>query len=286
VAVEELCNAETDGVYPGSTDLVFKPGQLTGGDYVFDVGTAGSISLILQSCLIPATLSKARIRLTVRGGTDVKWSPPIDYMRLVHLPILSRFGPQSYLEIASRGFYPEGGGEVSLELDPIGGLNAVDLSKRGSEQGIDGVAFSQNLPDHVVTRMKHASLKRLIGHREVRIESDIRRGVSTGAGLVLAATFENTVLGASSLGARGVRAETLGEDCARDLLETIGAGATVDQHMTDQILPYMALAKGTSSILTEEISGHAETNIWVIERFMGKRFSVSKRESLVEVCTV
>ena len=113
-AVAELCNAETEGVFPGSTELAFKPGQLTGGDYAFDVGTAGSISLIIQSCLVPAAVSKSRVTLSVKGGTDVRWSPPIDYMRLVHLPVLSKFGAHSYVELESRGFYPEGGGEVSV----------------------------------------------------------------------------------------------------------------------------------------------------------------------------
>jgi RNA 3'-terminal phosphate cyclase len=173
-----------------------------------------------------------------------------------------------------------------VELDPAGKLSAVDLSARGRDEGIDGIAFSQNLPDHVVSRMKHASLKKFIGQKDVRIESDLRNGISTGAGIVLAARYENTVLGATALGARGVRAETLGEECAGDLLETVRSMATVDEHMTDQILPYMALATGSSTVLAEELTGHAETNIWVIEQFIGNRFEISKREDLVQITTI
>ena len=83
-----------------------------------------------------------------------------------------------------------------------------------------------------------------------------------------------------------MRAETLGEECAGDLLETVRSMATVDEHMTDQILPYMALATGSSTVLAEELTGHAETNIWVIEQFIGKRFEISKREDLVQITTI
>jgi RNA 3'-terminal phosphate cyclase (ATP) len=122
-----------------------------------------------------------------------------------------------------------------------------------------------------------------VGHAEAKVESDLRSGRSTGAGIVLAAAHENTVLGESALGQRGVRAETLGEACASGLVETMRSGATVDEHMLDQLIPYMALASGGSAVVAEEMTGHAETNIWVAERFLGSRFKTVKRDALVEV---
>lgn len=285
-AVARLCDGEVDNLYAGSKDIVFKPGQLTGGRFEFDVGTAGSISLVLQSCLVPAALSKARVTMHVTGGTDVRWSPPIDFMRLVHLPLLNLFGPSCDLEVMSRGFYPEGGGEVEMDVSPVGELAAVDLQSRGNVLRIEGMAFAQNLPEHVVTRTKHSALKELIDFEQVRVDSDVRKGRSTGAGMVLCAVCENTFLGSSALGEKGVRAEELGETCAHDLIETIDSGATVDEHMLDQILPYMALSKGRSRVLTEEMTGHAETNMSVVEAFLGKRFETEKRNGLVEVRTV
>lgn len=285
-AVAQISDAEVDGLFAGSKEIVFKPRSLVGGDYEFDVGTAGSISLVLQSCLVPSILSKAKVRMTIKGGTDVKWSPPIDFMRLVHLPLLSRFGPSCELEIVSRGFYPEGGGEVLVEVSPVPRLRGIDLGIRGDVLALEGVAYAQNLPEHVVSRMKHSALKKLLGFKHVRVESDLRKGRSTGAGIALATEFGNTVLGESALGEKGVRSEALGEGCAQDLLETIASGATVDEHMLDQVLPYMALAEGQSRVLAEELTGHAETNIWVIEKFLGKKFSVKKMDKLVEVSTL
>lgn len=285
-AIAEICEADVEGLFPGSKEIVFRPGQLVGGEFEFDVGTAGSITLVVMSCLLPAALSKARLRMTVKGGTDVRWSPAIDYFRLVHLPLLAKFGVDCDLELVSRGFYPEGGGEVVVETSPSGRLAGIDLPHRGEILRIDGVAFAQNLPEHVVSRTKHSALKKLVDFREVSIDSDLRRGHSTGAGIVLAAVTENTVLGSSALGARGVRSEALGEACAVDLLDTLKMDATVDEHMLDQILPYMAMAEKECRIAAEEITAHAETNMWAIEQILGKKFSVTKHGAMMEVSTL
>lgn len=282
-AVAELCDAEVDGLFAGSKKIVFKPNPLTGGTFDLDVGTAGSISLVVQSCLLPAAVSKSRVNLVIKGGTDVRWSPPIDFMRLVHLPILARFGPTCDLDINSRGFYPEGGGEVAVEISPVAKLSGLDLGERGAVLSIDGCACAQNLPEHVTSRMRHSVLKNMLDFKNIRVDSDIRRGLSTGAGIVLAATCENSVIGESALGAKGVKSEVLGENCSSDLKETLHTGASVDQHMLDQILPYMALAEGNSRILAEELTSHAETNIWVIERFVEKRFSIKEKNGLMEI---
>jgi len=282
-AVAQIADAEVDGLLPGSKEVVFRPRQLTGGDFEFDVGTAGSISLVLQACLIPAILSRRSVKLDIKGGTDVRWSPPIDYVRLVNLQILSMMGVSCDLEVLSRGFYPEGGGHVAVEVSPAPRLDPLQLTSTGNVLSIGGVAFAQNLPEHVVSRTKHAAMKSLVDMPSVRVESDLRKGHSTGAGIVLAARCENAILGESMLGERGIRAERLGEDCASSLIETIRSGATVDEHMLDQILPYLALADGQSIVLAEEITQHAETNMRIIERFLGRRFETERREKLVEV---
>jgi len=285
-AVAQIADADVDGLFPGSKEIVFTPRQLIGGEFEFDVGTAGSISLVLQACMIPAALSKRNVRLDIKGGTDVKWSPPIDYMRFIHAPMLSLLGISCNIAVESRGFYPEGGGRVNAEVSPVTKIGALNLGSSGKILAIDGIAYAQNLPEHVVSRTKHAASKRLIDLPSVRIDSDLRKGHSTGAGIVLAARCENTILGESALGERGVRAERLGEDCASNLLETVRSGATVDEHMLDQILPYLALADGESLVVAEELTMHAETNMRVIEKFLGRRFETANRDGLVEVKVV
>ena len=285
-AVAQIADAEVDGLFPGSKEIVFRPQQLTGGEFEFDVGTAGSISLVLQACLIPAALSRRTVRLDIKGGTDVRWSPPIDFMRLVHAPMLSQLGVSAEIEVQSRGFYPEGGGRVVAEIAPVSKIACAEIRSPGKVLAVDGTAFSQNLPEHVASRMKHAALKKLTGFPSVRIDSDVRKGSSTGAGIVLAARCENATLGQSSLGERGVRAERLGEDCADNIMETIGSGASVDEHMLDQILPYLALAEGQSLVVAEELTPHAETNMRVIEKLLGRRFETENRGGLIEIRVV
>lgn len=285
-AVSELCDAEVEGLSVGSKEVVFEPGTLTGGDFQFDVGTAGSISLVLQACMLPAMMSKASVRLTLRGGTDTRWAPPIDFLRLVHIPIIQRMGAYCEMNTVRRGFYPEGGGEVEVRITPCHALKGIMIGERGSFLRISGVAYAQNLPEHVVSRTRHAVMKRLVEQRDVKVVSDLSSGRSTGAGIVLAAEYERTILGMSALGERGVRAERLGEACAEDLAEMMRSAATVDEHMLDQLVPYMALAEGESLVIGEELTGHAETNMWVAEKFLGSRFKVVKRESRVEVRTV
>lgn len=277
-AVAALSDATVEGLAPGAMEIVFRPGELLGGVHEFDVGTAGSVSLVLQSCLLPAALSRTTTAITVRGGTDVRWSPPIDYLVRVHARVAEGFGARCALEVVSRGFYPEGGGEVRMEVAPAGRLRGASMDRPGDMVGIRGVAYAQNLPEQVVTRMKHAALKRLVDFDDVKIESDLRKGRSTGAGIVMVSTLGGCVLGSSALGERGIRAERLGEECAADLAETLASGATVDDHMMDQVLPYMAVAEGRSVVVAEALTGHASTNMEVIQRFLGDVFSTDKTE--------
>ena len=282
-AVAKLCDAAVDGLCQGAQEIVFRPGALLGGEYRFDIGTAGSIPLVAISCLLPAAMSRSGVDIVITGGSDVKWSPPIDYITMVHARIAGMFGLECSAELVSRGFYPEGGGVIRLEVAPSGGLHGVILDNCGRLNCVRGIAFSQNLPDHVVERVRHAAMRKLVSAGEVRIDSDVRRGHSTGAGIVLIADFEGAVIGESALGEKGVRAETLGEGCAADLLETIASGATVDRHMLDQVLPYMAVARGPSAVVAEALTAHAETNIAVIRAFVDREFSVMDNNGLVEV---
>lgn len=197
--------------------------------------------------------------------------------------MIEKFGASCSAEIVARGFFPEGGGEILLETAPAGQLAGCELGPAGKALSIRGVAFTQNLPEHVAARMRHSAMMRLVRFADVNLSADHRVGRSTGAGMLLTAQCENSVLGASALGERGIRAETLGEGCAEDLIETVDSGASVDEHMLDQILPYMALAKGGSSVLAEEVSGHANTNMLVIEQLLDRRFSVKRMDDLVEI---
>lgn len=281
-ALAAICNAETGDLRIGSRELRFIPHDRVGGHFSFDVGTAGSIPLILQA-LMPATAyAPTPIDFELTGGTDVRWSPSIDYLRLTQLPLLRKLGYEARVQVDRRGHYPKGGGRVSFSINPPRTLKAVRWVERGELTGIDGVSHCVRLPSHVAERQAKAA------EQELRRADFMNLNLATetyaaaqdphfapGSGLTLIAKFSSgAILGADSLGERGKPAERVGEEAATKLLEAIATGATLDKHMGDIIIPYLAVADGTSEIQVSEITPHTQTNIKVAELLTGTKFLV------------
>ena len=265
--VAELCGASLEGDELGSTALTFRPGEVRGGEYELDVGTAGSVTLVLQACMLASLHADSPVTLTIRGGTNVRMSPPVDHYLHVLLPLLERMHVDVRLEVVQRGFYPQGGGVVTATSVPPGAVMPLDLKERGRGEGIAATSFVQNLPEHIAQRMEHAVRKALLGERIVA-ERQLTSGPSSGAGIYLCARFENTVLGADALGEKGVPAERVGESAARRMWDELDGGGTLDVHTADQLLPYMALAVGRSSFTVRELSSHLSTQMWLLPQFL------------------
>jgi len=265
--VGELCGARMEGDELRSTRLVFRPGPVQGGEYELDVGTAGSISLVLQACLLASLHADGPVTLTVHGGTNVRMSPPVDYLIAVLAPLLRAMGIEVEVEVLQRGFYPQGGGTVRTTIVPPRAVLPLVLEERGRLEEMGGTCFVQNLPDHVAERMDHAARKAFLGGK-LRIQKVRSSGPSTGAGTFLYARYDNTVLGADALGDRGVPAERVGEDAAARLKTEIDGGGTVDVHSSDQLLAYAALAAGPSVFTVREISSHLHTQMWLVPQFL------------------
>lgn len=285
-AVATLCRGRVDGLTLRSKEVRFSPGGLSGGEYRVDVGTAGSISLVLQA-LLPALIAGGRVTaVTVTGGTDVRQAPPIGYLQNVVLPLLARMGVDARLDVIRRGYYPRGGGEARIAIAP-GALRPLALDEPGAIVAIEGHAHVSNLPEHIATRMRDAAIGRFAGVSaappRVEVEAlDRARATGTGGGIVMWARSASTVLGAGRAAERGIRAETLGAAVGEELAADIAAGATLDRHAADQLLVYLALAKG-GSYLTRSLTTHARTAMWLIERFLPVRFDVSSKGELVRV---
>ena len=281
-AVAATCSAETTGLNQGSQELTFTPHSHTAGHWSFDVGTAGSIPLILQALMPAAAYAPATVEVELTGGTDVRWSPTIDYVRLIELPLLQLMGYRATLQLHRRGHYPKGGGQVSIILDPPRVLKAVNLSERGQLLGIEGVSHCVRLPSHVAQRQASAAKEKLDanGFTQVNIATETYppnqdAHLAPGSGITLFAKFTNgTILGSDSLGERGRPAETVGTDAATKLLAELTSGAPVDRHMGDILVPYLAVAEGKSTVQVSEITMHTITNIKVAEIVAGVRFEV------------
>jgi len=281
-AVAAICNAETANLTIGSSEIVFRPRVHKGGRFMFDVGTAGSISLILQALMPAAAYAPTPIELELTGGTDVRWSPSIDYLRLVQLPLLRQMGYQADIQIHQRGHYPKGGGHVSVIITPPRILHAVRWLERGGFTGVEGISHCVKLPSHVAQRQAVAAKEKLTaaGFAEVNIALETYapnqdRHIAPGSGITLLAKFTTgAILGSDSLGERGKPAETVGQEAASILVDELASGAPVDRHMCDMMIPYMAVAEGRSEIQVSEITTHTLTNIKVAETLTGAKFKV------------
>ncbi|RZN35478.1 MAG: RNA 3'-terminal phosphate cyclase [Methanosarcinales archaeon] len=282
-ALTELAGADTNGDEIGSTELTFSPGEIRGGTYCMDIGTAGSISLLLQ-CLIPVALyAPDTVVLDITGGTDVKWSPPIDHLRHVLLPALALMGCDVNVEVMRRGYYPRGGGRVRAVIEPSR-ISGADFCEKTSG-AVCGCSHSSRLPEHVAKRQRSAAIARLHDHGyDGRIDATItvtppdRGAASTGSGITLWCGY----VGGSALGERGKPAEVVGSDAADNIIRELNSKAAVDIYLADQLIPYMAMAK-SGLFTTRELSLHAKTNIWVSEQFTDARFDVTQSDQVVRV---
>jgi RNA 3'-phosphate cyclase len=289
-----LVGATIRGLDIGSTTVEFVPRERQSGTFNYDVGTAGSISLVLQAVLPPAVLSPEPVVLHLRGGTDVKWSPPVDYTTNVFVPTIERMGPSIKIDQKRRGHYPRGGGMVSCEVVPVSEIKSIDLVSFGQLKSVTGISHCVRLPGHIANRQA-ASASDMI-QEKLGAESDIIREsyskgddphLGPGSGIVIWAEDEHrNILGADMLGERGKSAEIVGNSAASQLVREVSSGMGVDSHLCDMLVPYMAIASGTSKIGVTDITSHLTTNIWAIENILGVQLELQRKPDKSGVLTI
>ncbi|AKG91759.1 RNA 3'-phosphate cyclase [Geoglobus ahangari] len=261
-AAKLLCNAEVEGLRPGSTRVIFRPGEVRVRDLRIDIGTAGSITLLLQTILPPLLHAGKECRLEITGGTDVSWSPSIDYFRFVTSSALRELGADLDIDVIRRGYYPKGRGKVVVHI------RESELEGRRFEEvrceAVRGVSHCSNLPAHVAERQARAA-RRLLESSNYRaeIETEVRRDYSTGSGITIYCGYKGTV----SLGEKGKRAEKVGEEAALELLRELGMSGAFDRHLADQVMIAGAIARGTTEYTTTEVTMHTRSNAYVINSF-------------------
>ena len=282
-AVKELCNGKVNGLKKGAREIDFFPSEIKGGEYKFDVGTAGSVTLVLQCCLLPAIFADKEVKINIIGGTDVKYAPPVDYFKNVFFKLLSKINVNVELKLIRRGFYPKGGGEIEINIHPTNKIKNILFVEKNIARQIEGICYTSKLPEHVIERMKNSAIKKIYEYKKdfmIDIKSENIESISPGGGIVL---WTDNLLGSTALAEKGVSAEKVGESAAEKLIEELSAGANIDIHTTDQILPYLSLAENNSLFLSREISMHAKTVMWVIKQFTNVDFDVQNIDNLKKV---
>ncbi len=285
VGVKALCRltgGHAEGLSLGSTSISFHPGPGLKTRLEVDVGTAGSVTLVIQGLILALARTESRVRMTLRGGTDVPWSPPFNYFNHVLSPQLATLGFQVSSRLIRPGFYPKGGGEIEVsfrapeDIEPLqAALSPGKLDVRAH------VLATEDLKKARVAERLVRGVRSIFP--QVTARKEYLPGASTGCSLVVSASGTRTVLGADALGEKGVRAEEIGQRAARQLAESLKAGCTVDEWSADQLLPFLALAGAPSTFLAPRLTGHAKTSMEVIERFLSVRFEVLQTGNVTRV---
>jgi len=276
-SLTQLCNGRLEGDKLGSQEIWFCPEEIKSKDLHIKIDTAGSITLVLQTLILPALLAPSPIKIVFNGGaTDTFFSPTMDYFQYVFLKILGKMGDKVEINILRRGYYPEGGAKVEVKVFPFK-LKNINLTERGSLKKILAISgASELLKSKKVAERQLAGIKEILGKLKLPMEERVEyyQTQCPGSQICLIAEFENTVIGTDNLGKLGKRAEDVGKEAALELLREQKSEACLDKHLTDQILPYMALAPGKSQVSVSEITNHCKTNIWVIEKFLDGKFEI------------
>lgn len=282
-AIASLSDAEVRGLTLESTEIGFYPKRIRGGRIGIDIGTAGSIGLILQSLAPVAAFAPEPLSAELRGGTAVKWAVPVLALKHVIWPLLRRSGFHGDIRIAREGFYPRGGGVVNATMRPVRSLQPLSLTDRGSVESIKGISICGRLPPHVAKRQAKAAegVLRRSGYGDVDIDIEItclqkeQAPLSPGSLILIwAETSTGCLIEADNLGERGKRAETVGIEVARSLVEQLETGASVDFHTTDNLITWISLANGASKLTTSKLTLHTLTAIEMAKTIVGAHFEV------------
>ncbi len=267
-AAAAVCGARLEGDALRSTELVFFPGAVRPGRYRFDVGTAGSANLVLQTVLPPLMVATGPSEVTVTGGTHNPLSPPTDFLQRVFLPQLTRMGPEITLALHRWGFMPAGGGEIHAAIQPSPVLTPIELLERGQVVEILPTAVLSRLPLHIGERELDAACKALRIPRQAGRIQEVARARSAGNALMIEIRCEHQTELFTGFGQRGVRAERVASRVARQARRWLDSGTPVGPFLADQLLLPMAMAGG-GRFLTTEPDAHTPTNAAVIQAFLG-----------------
>lgn len=264
-AAAAIGTARTEGAHLGSQSLTFEPSGISSGRFQFEIGTAGSTSLVLQTILVPLSFAKEPSRVTVKGGSHVPLSPCFHYLDLHWIPFMRQIGFDMRLEMELAGFYPQGAGVVHASVQPAARISPLSLTERGALKRIHGISAVANLDVSIAERQRNQALDRLADRFPgVDITVASMPSLFRGTMLLLIAEFAHSQCCYFGLGARGKPAERVADEAVDQLLEFLGEDGAIDERLADQIILPLAFASGASQIRTSKVTPHLLTNAEVL----------------------
>ena len=287
LALADITDADIEGVHKHSPRLVFMPRTIKGGKYRFEISTAGAACMLFSAILPPLLYAMQPSEITITGGTHVPFSPPFHYLAGVFLPALRKMGAEVEVELVRWGFYPKGGGEIRAHVKPCWKLKNIQLQRRGSLKQLKLSAYSANLPDHIVQReINHGGIRLAEYNEYLSLYPAQCHALSPGNFVFLEADYEHVTAGFSSLGKRGKPAEEVADEVCQGFRDFDVTVATMDSHLADQLIPFMALAQGESLFAIEKVTSHFTTNIDIIRMFLAAKIDMESTTGKAQVTGV
>jgi RNA 3'-terminal phosphate cyclase (ATP) len=272
----QVGRGKVDGACIGSCELTFTPGKVQSGTYNFAVGTAGSVTLVLQTILPALLLANGGSKLVLEGGTHNPFAPPWDFLAKAFLPVLQKMGAGVHTVLDRYGFYPAGGGRFQVEIDPVTRLYGINLEKRGEITSKKARAIVSNIPVSVGHRECQTIAEHLHWSRECLSVEEIKKSIGPGNAVLVEITSENITEIFTGFGERGVKAETVAKGVADKVQEYLSADdVPVGEYLADQLMLPFALAQ-SGSYRTLPLSQHSKTNLEVIKLFLGSQIRVEE----------
>jgi len=294
-ASAQICQGQVEGAAIGSKTIEFKPGKvISGGEFEWDIGTAGSTTMLALSVVPLALFANGPSTYKITGGLFQDFAPSVYHLKYVLFPILKEMGINLDLEIIQPGYVPQGKGQIKVMVMPSEKkLNPVTLVDQGKLIEIKGLSLSSLLKTRKVSERMAKECRRKLKAKGYDLKIEVfydtkekpaykRASIQAGASLATwARTDTGCLIGSDMAGARGRPAEFIGKQVVKNLIEDLDTKATVDRHLADQLIPFAALAEGWSAYVIPKITEHIETRLWLVEEILGAKTEV--KNNLIQI---
>jgi RNA 3'-terminal phosphate cyclase (ATP) len=282
----EICNGKSKGAEQGSKILDFQPGTVRGGRYSFDVGSAGSISLVIQTILPALFLADKSSIVTVTGGTHNPLAPPYDFLLETFLPAIGSTGFRCDCRLIKHGFFPVGGGKMTFNIQPrqqstSDGFQIINLCRTTRDFHINALIYTAKLPIYIAQRQEKLLLQSGLDIKNIK-HIEVKDSDGPGNTVCIRLCDDNRTTVFTTFGKRGRPSEEVINEAVNLVRNFLNSGAAVDCFLADQVLIYMAIANG-GCYTTDKISKHTQTNIEVIKKFLPVVFVTEQQDNHTRV---
>jgi len=283
-AVAKICNAKVTGNEMGSTTLFFNPGTVKPGNYHFQIGSAGSTSLVLQTIVPILMIASGPSKITIEGGTHVAFAPIFDFINLSYIPLINKMGPKIMLELCKRGFYPAGGGKLIIDITPVESLKGLTILDKGKLLNKEVIIANSKMSPKISEREFRSFNKILQDPSIESVVSEDNDSLCPGNAFSFLAEYENVTYLTSALAEFGITSELIGKNIGISARDYLASDIPIDPYLADQLLLPLALA-GNGSFKTGKLTNHFKTNIEVIKYFLSVEIDVKEfeKENIIKI---